>query len=84
MVGLVNLVKVRFYASARAAAGASEMEFQSATVAEILGKCSTLSPELAKIIPQCSVLVDGVVSHDYQILITPGSQIDLLPKFAGG
>lgn len=81
---MVGLIKVRFYAAARAAAGVAEMEFQSETVAEILGQCSALSPELAKIIPQCSVLVDGVISHDYQILMTPGSQIDVLPKFAGG
>jgi len=53
-------------------------------VSEILSQCSQMHPDLARIIPQCSFLVDGVANHDRDVIVAPGSQLDILPKFAGG
>jgi sulfur-carrier protein len=77
-------VRVRLFAAARAAAATDHIDVGSATVNNILAHCIVLHPELARIIPQCSFLIDGVASHDLEMIVNPGSQIDVLPKFAGG
>lgn len=77
-------VQVRLFAAARAAAGVAEIIAPSGSIDEILTFCSRDNSQLQRVMPQCTVLVDGVASHDHQVLVRPGSQLDVLPKFAGG
>jgi len=78
------MVTVHLFAAARAAAGVSSITVDSMTVAEILNHCANLNANLSRIIPQCSVLLDSVICHDYNLFVNSGQQLDLLPKFAGG
>lgn len=80
----METVEVRFFAAARAAAKTDQINLDSATLQEILTTCIANYPELGRVIPQCSFLVDGVANHDLGLIIKEGSQIDVLPKFAGG
>ena len=80
----METVEVRFFAAARAAAKTDQINLDSATLQEILAICIGKYPELGRVIPQCSFLVDGVANHDLGLIIRAGSQIDVLPKFAGG
>ena len=80
----MGTVEVRFFAAARAAAKTDQIYLDSATLQEILTTCIANYPELRRVIPQCSFLVDGVANHDLGLIIKEGSQIDVLPKFAGG
>ena len=79
----MSTVEVRFFAAARAAAKTDQMLLPAGTLNEILATL-TANPELARVVPQCSFLVNAVICHDYEAPITAGSQIDVLPKFAGG
>ena len=80
----METVEVRFFAAARAAAKTDQINLNSGTLQEILTTCHGNYPELGRVIPQCSFLVDGVANHDLGLIIKEGSQIDVLPKFAGG
>ena len=77
-------IQVRFFAAARAAAKIDLLWRESGTVAEILAQYSQENSELARVLPQCSFLIDGTVCHDHQTQVPPGSQLDVLPRFAGG
>ena len=77
-------VQVRFFAAARAAANADRIEVPVGTLREILTNFSNSNNDLARVIPQCSFLVDSVICHDFERTISAGSEIDVLPKFAGG
>jgi molybdopterin synthase sulfur carrier subunit len=77
-------VEVRFFAAARAATKIEQIKVDSATLQEILATCIATYPELERVIPQCSFLIDGTVNHDPSLIIKGGSQVDVLPKFAGG
>lgn len=77
-------VQVRLFAAARAAAKTDEIRIAPGSVAEILRLCASENAQLQRVLPQCSVLIDGVACHDHQILVTAGSQMDVLPRFAGG
>ena len=70
--------------AARAAAAADRIEVPVGTLREILTKFSNSNAELARVIPQCSFLVNSVICHDFDSAIIAGSEIDVLPKFAGG
>ncbi len=81
-------VIVRFYAAARAAAGAPEVAVPAGTLAEVLTNC-TAGPTgkvLGQVLERCSFLVDGAAVHGEHgdILISAGSTLDVLPPFAGG
>ena len=80
----METVEVRFFAAARAAAKTDQIYLDAATLQEILTTCIANFPELGRVIPQCSFLVDGVANHDRGLMINYGSKIDVLPKFAGG
>ena len=77
-------VTVRFFASARAAAGKSNQSFSPDSVANILELCASGNQLLATVLPQCSVLIDGLICHDHEQFVLAGSELDILPKFAGG
>lgn len=80
-------VTVRYWASARAAAGVAEEQFAGPLALEALIEAALErhggAPELARVLHVCSVLVDGTRA-DREALIRPGSTVEFLPPFAGG
>ncbi|CAB4743914.1 MAG: hypothetical protein F2893_00045 [Actinobacteria bacterium] len=79
-----NGVEVRYFAAARAAAGAESATCEPSTLRSILESECISNPALAHVVSQCSFLVDSVAVHDHDIFIENGSVIDVLPRFAGG
>ena len=80
-------VTVRFFAAARAAAGAESDSLTldpGATVAELVSELCCRSDELARVLQQCSFLCDGVAVRNRAITLQSGQIVDVLPPFAGG
>jgi molybdopterin converting factor small subunit len=80
-------VTVRFFAAARAAAGA-EAETVSVrpgtTVAGLVDQLGARDAELAKVLRRCSFLCDGIAVRDTGAELRPEQTVDVLPPFAGG
>lgn len=81
-------VIVRYFAGARAAAGVAEERVALAplgSVADALAAVAALrGPALAQVLPSCSFLLDGIAVHDQGTVVPDGSELDILPPFAGG
>lgn len=80
-------VTVRFFAAARAAAGADTDSLtlgRGATVAELVNELCCRSDELARVLQRCSFLCDGVAVRNQAIPLQSGQIVDVLPPFAGG
>lgn len=85
-------VTVRYWASARAAAGVSSDALAAPgpiTLAEATARAVALHPgtRLADVLAACSVLVGDrpVSSEDPEgVLVEPGTYVEFLPPFAGG
>ncbi len=80
-----GVATVRYFASARAAAGVSEEAISAATLGELrehLGQ--VLGERLRKVLTVASFLVDGTVWRDPDIPLPANATIDVLPPFAGG
>jgi sulfur-carrier protein len=80
-------VTVRFFAAARAAAGAdleSVTLRPGTTVAELVESLAVRSGRLASVLGRCSYLRDGIAVRDETIALRSGDTIDVLPPFAGG
>ncbi|ROS41797.1 molybdopterin converting factor small subunit [Amycolatopsis thermoflava] len=79
---------MRYFASARAAAGVEEEVLQlpaGASVAEAVVALRDLHPEtLPRILQAASFLVDGVAVRDRSRPLPEGAELDVLPPFAGG
>ncbi|MER7015543.1 MoaD/ThiS family protein [Saccharopolyspora sp. NPDC000359] len=86
-VGTVS-VQVRYFAGARAAAGVPEEAVRLAapvTVSDVLAAVLELHDEgLAKVLPACSFLLDGVAVRDRGTGVPAQATLDVLPPFAGG
>lgn len=79
------MLTIRYFAGARAAAGAAEEKADAATLTELLdGLSQAHGGRLAAILPACAFLVDGIAWHDHEGLLPPDATIDVLPPFAGG
>jgi sulfur-carrier protein len=80
-------VTVRYFAAARAAAGA-ESETVSlragTTVAELVDGLAARGAQLATVLSRCSYLRDGIAVRDETTPLRSGNTIDVLPPFAGG
>jgi hypothetical protein len=81
---------IRYWASAKAAAGVAEDPADAVTLAEALAVAVARHadrPELAQVLQVCSFVVDGQPtgrrSHD-EVLLTEGWVAEALPPFAGG
>jgi len=92
-VTTVGLVTLRYWASARAAAGTDTdtVEVTGPTaLADLLATARSVhaaSPRFADVLACCSVMVgDRPVTTDdpASVLVQPGSTVELLPPFAGG
>jgi len=80
-------VTVRYFAAARAAAGAEEETIDlpsGATVADLVGGLAARDAGLSTVLARCSYLCDGVAVRDLLLVLHSGQTLDVLPPFAGG
>jgi molybdopterin converting factor small subunit len=81
-------VLVRYFAGAMAAAGVAEEHIAlpaGSTVGDILAAVrATRGRKLVSVLPACSFLLDGTAVHDHGTVVSDGSELDVLPPFAGG
>jgi molybdopterin synthase sulfur carrier subunit len=82
-------VLVRYFAAARVAAGVEEellhLPSSGTTVADAVSTVRELHPGgLARILEVASFLLDGVAVRDTARRVPDGSELDVLPPFAGG
>ena len=89
----VGRVTLRYWASARAAAGTDSdaMEVSGAvTLAELVRRAREAhadSPRFSEVLSCCSMMVgDRPVTTDdpNEVLVPPGATVEFLPPFAGG
>ena len=79
LVALVN-----FYAAAKAASGSASLKIPAGTLGALIDELAGKSPELAKLLPTCSYLLNGEACEDRAQLLVEGDNVDVLPQFAGG
>ncbi len=81
-------VKVRYFASARAAVGVDSELIRlspSASVADAVEHLRTTHPErLPRILDAAGFLLDGIAVRDLDRPLPDGAELDVLPPFAGG
>lgn len=80
-------VGLRYFAAAQAAAGSEAEQLtvrDGTTVDDLVEHLGERHPDLAKVLPRCSFLYDGVAVRDRVQPLRPGVTIDVLPPFAGG
>ena len=80
-------VTVRYFAAARAAAGAESetlVVHPGTTVAELVERLAVRGTPLATVLSRCSYLCDGIAVRDQTAALRSGDTIDVLPPFAGG
>lgn len=80
-------VTVRYFAAARAAAGAESETVSVPPGAGVTVLAETLAgrhERLATVLNRCSYLRDGIAVRDHAAALRPGETIDVLPPFAGG
>lgn len=78
---------VRYFAAARAAAGADSETLvvrPGTTVGELVGRLAPPGSRLATVLGRCSYLCDGFAVRDETAALHSGNTIDVLPPFAGG
>lgn len=84
----MGTVLIRYFAGARAAAGVAEERVEGplgVSVAAVLSAAQTRrGAALARVLPSCSFLLDGVAVHDRAVAVPDGAELDVLPPFAGG
>ncbi len=80
-------VTIRYFAAARAAAGAESETVvlrRGATVAGLVERLAVPGTRLATVLGRCSYLCDGIAVRDETKALRSGNTIDVLPPFAGG
>lgn len=80
-------VTVRFFAAARAAAGADSAVVTlkaGATVDDAIRELCGQSDKMTLVLQKCSYLCDGVAVRDRTTVLRPDQTLDVLPPFAGG
>lgn len=79
-------VTVRLFAAARAAAGTDSLTVETGSLAQAIDELLKHHPALADVLPRCSYLLDGVAVHGDKSVVSldSGSELDVLPPFAGG
>ncbi|HLR83995.1 MAG TPA: MoaD/ThiS family protein [Nocardioidaceae bacterium] len=83
-------VTVRFWASAKAAAGREVEMVGAGSLDDVLAAVRRANPDnqrLADVIAMCSVLIGDVpvtTSDPAEVDVPPGATVELLPPFAGG
>jgi molybdopterin converting factor small subunit len=80
-------VTIRYFAAARAAAGAETETLGLApgtTIEGLVGQLRGRSADLASVLDRSSFLCDGVAVRDRTARLETNQTIDVLPPFAGG
>ncbi len=88
-------MNVRYFAAARAAAGADEERFDlpaGTTFEELLAAVVAVerneppagTPPLPRILSRSSFLLNGVAARNPLAVLDPDDTVDVLPPFAGG
>ena len=80
-------VTVRYFASARAAAGmeAETLDVAAGTsVKDLVERLGARSPKLAAVLDRCSFLCDGMAVRNRAEPLETNQTLDVLPPFAGG
>ncbi len=79
-------VTVRYFAAARAAAGAETEPLEvSGTVDDAIRAIRERhGAELGRVLDRCSFLLDEVAVRDRSVVVPAGATLDVLPPFAGG
>ena len=85
-------LRVRYFAGARAAAGVAEEALHltvpaggAVTVGEALAAVMSAHGEpLERVMAASSFLLDGTAVRDRGVAVSDGSELDVLPPFAGG
>jgi molybdopterin converting factor small subunit len=80
-------VTVRYFAAARAAAGAETEMFdlrEGTTIAELIDVLKARYFALSTVLARCSYLRDGVAVRDMESALDDAQTLDVLPPFAGG
>jgi molybdopterin synthase sulfur carrier subunit len=81
-------VTIRYFAAARAAAGAETEPIAvpgGATVDDVVAAVRARhGTELARVLDRCSFLLDEVAVRDRATVVPTGATVDVLPPFAGG
>ena len=75
---------VNFYAAAKAASGCATLKIEAGSLGALIDELSGRSPELAKLLPTCSYLLNGEACEELGQILIEGDNIDVLPQFAGG
>lgn len=79
-------VLLRYFAAAAEAAGVEEE--RAPAVGDVAGLLMAAvarhGPSLDRVLPACSVLVDGLATTDRTATLAGVRTVDLLPPFAGG
>ncbi|AHH93932.1 MoaD/ThiS family protein [Kutzneria viridogrisea] len=82
------VLNVRYFAGAKAATGIGDEDFPlhpESTVDDALRMITERhGSAVARVLPACSLLLDGIAVHDKGIRLASGQQLDVLPPFAGG
>jgi molybdopterin synthase sulfur carrier subunit len=80
-------VTIRYFAAARAAAGAESETLSIApgtTIDDLVAQLRGRSSDLATVLDRCSFLCDGVAVRDRTARLQTNQTVDVLPPFAGG
>ena len=84
----MTTVLVRYFASARAASGVEQETLRlptGASVSHVLTALRERHPErLPRVLDAASFLLDGIAVRDTARALPDGSELDVLPPFAGG
>lgn len=81
------MTTLRYWASARSAAGVASEQVDAGTLAVALGQVGAGRERLARVLEVCSYVVDGdpvgTRPHD-TVDLSQAQLVDVLPPFAGG
>ena len=77
------MAEVNLYAAAKAAAGSASLSIEAADLAALITKLNSVV-DLAKLLPTCSYLINGIAPVDQSQALEKSDVVDVLPQFAGG
>ena len=91
-MGETSVIRVRYWAAAKAAAGTAEDHLQvtgPVSLAEVRRQAAALHPgtRLPEVLVACSVLIGDQPAGTgpaEDLLVEPGASVEFLPPFAGG
>jgi molybdopterin converting factor small subunit len=78
------VAQVNLYAAARAAANSATLAIPAETLGELIAELKSRNPEMAKLLPTCSYLLNGESCDAHDRRLIESDVVDVLPQFAGG